>query len=458
MNKQTRKLVLLVCLFSCSFWFSLCEAYTPVRASNQIPTITQNINGYEAIAPDWNRITWSNLPPTQTPGAIEFPANLTSQLGYDPSRAWASGTSLDKILKLGDIGETGVSQFALEQISSLGGVDLSNLSLDDLKLMNWQTISSLAEAIPGLESIPIDRINVFSDLLSQVGRGNLASISGKTVGEVMQIVPQISNIPLGQLDLTRYSLTESIPGVNLTAIESFKDAGNSFISQIPGLNSVPFSQFPTGFGLGIGQVAIADTVFGKSEYADRSISDGDYVTGETQGFSTIPKSCPGGKPCAYFNLSDITGSNGPFYGKRWASGETQQVEGGYGALKVINGGKEPTGRLVYGDLFKVAIVSTDESRGTARTGIYFRVCVRNAFVDLGCSPYSIGPIPWIPMQEDQLVVMGGTAPAFNIPFNYQQQMKQIIAQYTGSYPSGLPLCTANNCPQAGEANALMPRY
>jgi hypothetical protein len=53
--------------------------------------------------------------------------------------------------------------------------------------------------------------------------------------------------------------------------------------------------------------------------------------------------------------------DGPYYGKRWASGAVQKVKG-YGPLAIVNGGWEPTGKLVFGSAFKVVLTSVDEPK------------------------------------------------------------------------------------------------
>jgi hypothetical protein len=66
---------------------------------------------------------------------------------------------------------------------------------------------------------------------------------------------------------------------------------------------------------------------------------------DVAGFS-VP--CQGEK-CPYIELDDLENSGrnirGKFEGRSWISGKYQQVEGGWGCLKPVNGAKEPTGRL-----------------------------------------------------------------------------------------------------------------
>ncbi|MGF1488337.1 MAG: M23 family metallopeptidase [Prochloraceae cyanobacterium] len=441
------KRLLLVVLFMASFYFT--QILPIIGNTNNIPIATQPIGNHQVIVPDWSQVTWSSLPPIQSSGEIIFPQELVEQLGYDPSRSWQVGESADRILKLGDIAQTGAEKFTLQQLYNLTGIDLRGLTLEDFKTMNWQTIDSIVTAIPGLEDVPVREIKFFYDFISTIGNSNLLEFGNITISEVLNIAPDLGDITFGSLGdafkLSNYDLLGSIPGLIFSPIDTLKDWGNTFISQVPGLNLVPFNLFPIGFGLGANQVAIADIVWSKSEHGDPRTNDNYFVSGKIQKSRTIPVRCPSEKPCAYVELTDLLGSDGPFYGKRWASGETQQVNGGEKFLKIFNGGKEPTGKLVYGDLFKVAVISTDESSATAQTGLYFRVCVKNLFTDLGCTPYAIGPVPWIPIQEGQLVVMGGTAPAINIPDRFASEINEIIAKYEPRPPQAEDFCAAGAC-------------
>lgn len=394
----------LLLLFIASFYFT---QILPITArTTDIPVVVQPIGNKKVLLPDWSQITWSSLPPIASHGEIKIPKEYVDILDYDPSRTWDAGTPVDRVLKLGDIVQTGAEKFTLQQLHNITGIDLRGLTLEDFKTMNWQTIDSIVTAIPGLENVPVKEVKFFYDFLSQIDASNLLQFKNITISEVLNIAPNLGEIKFGDIgkafDLSNYDLIGSIPGLIFTPIDTLKDWGNTFLNQVPGLNLVPFNLFPIGLGLGVNQVAIADIVWDKTEYGDSRVGNNLFVSGEAKQSRTVPIRCPPGEPCAYVELGT------PFYGQRWASGETQQVEGGEKFLKIVNGGKEPTGRLVYGDLFKVAIIDTDSSAGSASTGLYFRGCVEDLFVDLGCTPYCIGPVPWLPIQEGQLVVMGGS--------------------------------------------------
>ncbi|NER29859.1 MAG: hypothetical protein F6J89_20125, partial [Symploca sp. SIO1C4] len=61
-----------------------------------------------------------------------------------------------------------------------------------------------------------------------------------------------------------------------------------------------------------------------------------------------------------------------------------------------------SGRHPFGEAFKVAVWDVEETTGTVDTALFFRICARNAFVDLGCTPYYLGPIPWMSYREGVL--------------------------------------------------------
>ncbi|WP_292704524.1 hypothetical protein [Nostoc sp. NMS2] len=113
---------------------------------------------------------------------------------------------------------------------------------------------------------------------------------------------------------------------------------------------------PQPISSGIGVVGIASVVLGTAEKGNAWAGNDYFVSGSVvRGDRTLTVACPPGKECSYLEMGDFAGKQGGLYGKRWASGSSQQVRGGYGFLAAVNGGFEPTGRLVYGSGFKVAL-------------------------------------------------------------------------------------------------------
>lgn len=138
----------------------------------------------------------------------------------------------------------------------------------------------------------------------------------------------------------------------------------------------------SGFSLGR-----ADIVFGNAEGDLQRTISGSY----REGFAV-----PCWQDCAHIELG------APYTGLRWISGLSQQVQGGHGFLRSLNNGWEPTGRHPFGSSVKVVLLETDETSGTANMGLYFRTCIRKP-IDLGCSPYFIGPLPWLTISEQSFL-------------------------------------------------------
>lgn len=120
------------------------------------------------------------------------------------------------------------------------------------------------------------------------------------------------------------------------------------------------------------RVGKIDIVWGKAETGSGAVSD--FVSGSVQRQGgrdvNVDTACPTGKSCPYIEFADPDVPNG-MQGKRWVNGNAQQVNGGFGPLAAVNGGKEPTGRKVVNlgidspDEFKLVLVSNTESTGTA---------------------------------------------------------------------------------------------
>lgn len=361
-------------------------ASTPL-ATNSVPTITwQN-----AQLPDWNQITFGNLPGIQESGEFEAPPQVASQLKYDPSRSWKAGDKPDSYTKLGDFQDTfKLQDFNLQTIAVKVGLDLSQINLKQFGVINLQTLGSLVEAIPRLKSLPIQAVKPVLDLLTS--QLNTDFNPSQTIGQLLQQSPILGELEFSNLPLDKYSL-DSIPGLEATAIGAFKDWQGVNINQIPGLSNVPFSQFPVPANPIGADVGTVDIAFGQAEQQrNRSISGSDV-----EGFKV---SCQ--QDCAHVELA----GSAKVLGTQWISGQYQEVRGGHGALAVVNGGKEPTGRHPFGEAFKVVVWDISESQGAMSQALFFRVCIRHGFVDLGCTPYFIGPVPWLSYHEKDPIFLG----------------------------------------------------
>ena len=359
----------------------------PPSAQAEIPTI----NWQNTRLPDWNQITFSQMPAIAESGSFQAPDVVTSKLGYDPNRSWDAGQKPSAFTMVGDFQDSfKLQEFSLLDISQITDSDIQEIDLDSFGVIKFQTIESLVKAIPDLEEWKIRDVKPIYDLLSQ----NLSTSfsSYQTISNLLKNSPHLGKLSFESLDLASYSI-DSIPGLSATPIASFDKWQGAYIDEVPGLSDVPFSQFPNPANpVGI-QVGIVDVAFATDEQKrDRTISGSNK-----EGFAV-----PCDKDCAHI---EVSGSQA-VHGKAWVSGKYQLVKGGRGILGSVNGGREPTGRNLFGDAFKVAVWDVSEVDGKVSQSLFFRVCMRNNFVDLGCTPYFIGPVPFMTYREKEPIFLG----------------------------------------------------
>lgn len=359
----------------------------PPSAQAEIPTI----NWQNTRLPDWNQITFSQMPAIAESGSFQAPDVVTSKLGYDPNRSWDAGQKPSAFTMVGDFQDSfKLQEFSILDISQIVGSDLQETDLENFGVIKFQTIESLVKAIPDLEEWRIRDVKPIYDLLSQ----NLSTSfsSYQTISNLLKNSPHLGKLSFESLDLVSYNI-DSIPGLSTTPIASFDKWQGVYIDEVPGLSDVPFSQFPNPVNPVGMQVGIVDVAFATDEQKrDRTISGSNK-----EGFAV-----PCDKDCAHI---EVSGSQA-VHGKAWVSGKYQLVKGGRGILGSVNGGREPTGRNLFGDAFKVAVWDVSEVDGKVSQSLFFRVCMRNNFVDLGCTPYFIGPVPFMTYKEKEAIFLG----------------------------------------------------
>ncbi|NET38958.1 MAG: M23 family metallopeptidase [Cyanothece sp. SIO1E1] len=369
----------------------------PVQSSLQpgspVPGIQDKIlNNY----PDWSQITFADFPPFAEGGGFEAPQKVIDALGFDPSRDWNAGDLATQVGMLGDFQDSlALGEFSLEHLAEIVGIDIEAFPLSELEgLLGKQTLTTLVDAIPTLADLKISDVPLVADLVRNFG-GGIPAFSrrgSRTIADLLR-VDSLKDLPFGEsLDLSEYGV-DAIPGLSQTPIDQFANWQTARIEDIPGLQNVPFAAMPNPISNAGVIVGTTDIVLSAAEGGmDRSIS-GSYESG----FNV-----PCAENCAHIEIAQPS----TLQGTQWISGKYQQVKGGHGILGTVNSGLEPTGRHPFGSAFKVVVLETDEATGTADTGLFFRYCQKTAFIDLGCTPYFIGPIPFLPIEEEGLVFLG----------------------------------------------------
>ncbi len=451
---------------SLSIGLGICIALTniiifPKRTrAYPIPTQTydmvseDNLSSGTLPAPDFSSINLNSLGSFSESGSISNQYDL--EVGYGLGRQWQRGDLVVDVLKLGDIAESfGVGNFTLKEIVIKSGRELEQVSLDQFGFFNKQTVAQFIQANPQLIQLSVQDVPPLADLVRQV-YGNNNSYLQLRVGDLVtenefsnkrfqtfsakgrqrnslhniatkrakalaknasyqsQIAADDSKIELSQvimgedLDLSQYTL-EDVSGSDNTLVQDYENWQDTYVNEVEGLSSISLDSFPNPITTTLNFISRVDLFWGDAEGL---VKPGHSVSGsDKQGYAV-----PCNLMCAHIELDDLENAGRDLRiaeGKRWVIGKDPErgaicpnypwgVEGGHGVLGLLNCGKEPTGRNPFGPKFKVALWDVDEVGETAETAIFFRYC--GTFV--GCTPYFIGPIPWLPINKGDWVILG----------------------------------------------------
>ena len=410
----------------------------PVKATS-IPTVTYEMVGEDNSsagileAPDFSSITFRSLGSFSESGAIS--ADYDRYTGYALGRRWYKGDAVIDVLKLGDIDDSfGVGRFRLAEIVAKSSRQPRKVTLDQFGFIKKQTVASFIKANPQLKELAIEGVPPLADAIALLygdrGKALLklpvrvlverqhpySELSlNKNIKKLAQTESpkfDISEFEMGDLDLNEYTL-EDVEGIGDSFIEDYEDWKDEYLSDIEGLADISFDDFPNPVATTLAFISRVDTIWSD---AHGEIKPGHSVSGSNQAGYAVP--CQ--KSCAHIELDDIENSGRDIRwiseGRRWMLGNDPNnanicpeapwgVDGGEGILGVLNCGKEPTGRNPFGPGFKVALWSVDETKDEASTAIFFRICKRG-IPDLGCTPYFIGPIPFLPANRENWIILG----------------------------------------------------
>jgi hypothetical protein len=352
------------------------------KVSAAVPTV----NSPKGFMPNWSLLKFSDMIISEN-GKITYPGKKGNEI-----RVWNAGQSIAEFMELGDFEtpELGIEKLSLAKIANAQGINLNKLRLSDLELTQWQTLPDLVKAVPGLGSKSVSSVKPIQDFLKKLGIS-----TNNTIGKTASIHNvKLKNVQLSKvINLKNYSLT-SVPNIENASIKNFANWQDSKIKGVPGLENLTWNNFPGILSLNLSMVGKVDLVLRDIEAnRNRSIS-GSYQ----QGFNV---------PCLQTNCAHAEMSGiGQITGMQWISGKVQKVSGGFGILKSLNGGKEPTGRNPFGSAFKQVVWDINEAEGSMQTAMFFRICKTIPFAGRTCSPYFIGPVPFIKYREKDPIIFG----------------------------------------------------
>lgn len=358
----------------------------PAIANTQqinIPTVKSS----KGFTPDWSRIKFEDMVFSEG-GSISYPGRK----GKTETRTWEVGESLAQIMEFGDFADAGlgIEEISLEYMADKLGLNLDRFSLADFELMKWQTLPDLIDAVPQLETLKVNKVPPIQDFFRKIG----INAGNDTIASILDRNPRLDDIQIGKkIDLEDYSISE-IPGLEKAQIQDFANWDDTLIGGVPGLNELPWSEFPRILTPTLAFVGQVDLPLMEVEANRTRTISGSYQ----EGFNV---------PCKQDNCAhmEIAGS-GKTTGVEWISGKFQKVKGGFGPLGIVFNGKEPTGRHPFGKAFKQVVWNINEAEGSVETTMFFRICKRIAFIGKTCTPYGIGPVPFITYREEDPIILG----------------------------------------------------
>ncbi len=353
------------------------------------PIVVQQIGEEQVVLPDMENWTFNSMPTID-------------------------GSSMAELLPLSSLSALGAQEFTLGQTAGFSGVDINQLNVSEVPIIGEQTLGNLVlgdgiltEGVPYLSDFTISEISPLSESLLSNPQFETIDIS-QSLGQFVAENPIAANLKLNEISNLKIG---SIPNLENTAIKNLPGWENANIDNIPGLSDIPLSQFPKPLSLGnISILARIDTVRGTAE--------GNFertVTGSSEKGFEVPcnKEDSNTKSCSHVELDDIENLgvtvSSSFEGKAWINGQEQWVEGGSGLLKMVavtpgaKPGLEPTGRFPFGDFAKMVLWEVDETNDSAQFVLFLRYC--NAG---GCTPYNIGPIPFMQYKRNAMIPIGSS--------------------------------------------------
>jgi murein DD-endopeptidase MepM/ murein hydrolase activator NlpD len=409
-----------------------------IAAQNLVPqsTVPAHIEGNKAVL-DWDSYSVSDLQPL--PDGRTFGQILT----------------VENFPAIGDL--------------SLSEVVPANTTIGSIDGLDNVSVGQVVDSVPGLSDRKASESPAFEKIVENyaIKSGTKVAMhyADKAIGQVLKDVPGLDKIPLGAFsEVLNGDPLSSLPGLAEIAINKIPGLDKVVLDKIPGLEKLPLSKFMDLAKYS--PIAILNDTWSKEEQKSifKSVSGSDV-----EGWS-VPCNQTN---CSYIELGDYRGSLAimPYHGARWNVGGPnipsgqQMVKGGHGFLGKLFGGLEPTGRPLGSDV-KIVLSEVDQSKGLAKFSLYTHACVKGK----GCTPFIIGPFPFLETNETGMVFMGvpdlSKKVKVRMPQSIVDKVKGIVDQYSPPEEGGTQDTSMQDCTQkalsvadpskASAANSLLP--
>lgn len=236
----------------------------------------------------------SQLQPAEQGGFFAIPSQHQAQtlrlMGYNPSRAWAKGSTPDRMIKVGDLQQSkqfkNIGKMTMRQMATAAGTDIERVPLSQIPLVAEMTVGELYKVYPELQNLPLKEIGFLSQTLAaaaqnprQLGNAALDYGSQRALQELTAIDPRLANVPLNSIirgdwdgalsqskaaaaklaatELTKvHPMLANVPvgdilngnwqGVRRAALDMGQKALVQELAKIPALEGIPLGQLAQG--------------------------------------------------------------------------------------------------------------------------------------------------------------------------------------------------------------------
>ena len=454
-------------------------------------------------------------------------------LNYNIERVWQSGSTPDKIIKVGDLendpklkGIIEVEKLSLRKIAENGGADIETAPLKNIGLINSMTINEFLQVFPKYQNQPIrdfsiivESINNADKMLDGSARERVLTKAEKAVierlinepmfenipittlakgdweqfvnleeqktlaevikkypelekvpinklfptaekavvqdwnfilkkakqvavergteiatSELLEIVPELGDAPIGALPIDEL-LVKDIEGLADVALERVPNISNRYLSQLGNLSETSQSMLV----IDMARIPLTGDVFGKLDIpfageVETPITR--VLSGGTANQIFLPEPCLE-KSCKHFEIveafsgfAEVLNGIGKVQGKAWVQGSSQDVPGGKGLLRSVNGGKERTGVSVWTTNSHVKLSLEDINEGgngepaTARIWLDFQICIYPPFLGEHCTPHFLSfATPWKVKEGGVMLVFSSSSFSDLIEYGRDRTMK-----------------------------------
>jgi len=287
--------------------------------------------------------------------------------------AQQTGTSLEQIA-MAQMTEF-FEQVTLEKLLQSGALpELANLSLQEIPALKALLSEGERLGLGSLSSVnPSTTVKQLLQQVPELGNISFAELSPQQLQQlsVAEAIPGLSGLALNRIDGV-----EALPIRSLNALE----VPSLSLGQMP----KPM-QLVSNVQLGVADVALGDPGTGDREQQRLRVISGGIKTRDKK---LTGVRCPGDS-CPHFEFALPTG--GAENGAAWMDGSTS-VPDGFGPLCQPFGCKGPAGNHPFGSGVRVQLRNIDQAQGTAQVSLSFAYCRRIPFVGKSCTPW-IFPLP-----------------------------------------------------------------